>query len=77
MPTATFAIRNAVVATCDKGPSDAGLIPAGAVAADQGRIVWVGPDAALEQSVQLDGAEVIDAAGGLVTPPQGLVTTQR
>jgi imidazolonepropionase len=68
---AALAIRNAAVATCDRGASDAGLMPDGAVAIEDRRICWVGPDAALEGAVDLDGAEVIDAAGGLVTP--GLV----
>jgi imidazolonepropionase len=70
-PRATLAIRNALVATCDHGPSDAGLAPQGAVAIDDRRIAWVGRDRDLGQAVDLEGARVLDAAGGLVTP--GLV----
>ncbi len=70
-PTATLVLRNATVATCDRGCSDAGLVPGGAVAVDDRRVAWVGPDRDLEGAVRLDGARVIDAAGGLVTP--GLV----
>lgn len=70
-PRATLAIRNALVATCDHGPSDAGLVPQGAVAIDDRRIAWVGRDRDLADAVDLDGARELDAAGGLVTP--GLV----
>jgi len=70
-PKATLAIRGATVATCDRGPSDAGLLPGGAVAVDDRRIAWVGPDRDLEDAVDLDGARTLDARGGLVTP--GLV----
>ncbi len=70
-PRATLAVRNAVLATCDRGPSDAGVVPAGAVAIDDRRIAWVGPDRALEAAVDLEGARTLDARGGLVTP--GLV----
>jgi imidazolonepropionase len=43
-----------------------------AVAASEGRIVWVGPDAALEGTVSLaPGSTVLDAAGAAVVP--GLV----
>jgi imidazolonepropionase len=70
-PRATLAIRRALVATCDAGPSDAGLVPDGAVAIDDRLVAWVGPDARLEAAVDLDGAEVVDAGGRLVTP--GLV----
>jgi imidazolonepropionase len=70
-PKATLAIRNALVATCDRGPSDAGLVPAGAVAIDDLRIVWVGRDRDLDGAVELADARVLDARGALVTP--GLV----
>ena len=46
-PRVTLAVRNALVATCDAGPSDAGLVPAGAVAIADRLIAWVGPDAEL------------------------------
>ncbi|MFY3745495.1 imidazolonepropionase [Anaeromyxobacter sp. Red801] len=70
-PAATLVLRNAVVATCDRGPSDAGLLPGAAVAVDGRRIAWVGRDRDLEAEVNAAGAKVIDARGGLVTP--GLV----
>ena len=70
-PRVTLAVRNALVATCDAGPSDAGLVPAGAVAIADRLIAWVGPDAELGSAVDLAGAEVLDAGGRLVTP--GLV----
>ena len=70
-PKATLAVRNAVVATCDRGPSDAGLLPGGAVAVDDRRVAWVGRDRDLEAAVDLEGARILDADGRLVTP--GLV----
>ena len=70
-PKATLAVRNALLATCDRGPSDPGLVPAGAVAVDDRRIAWVGRDRDLEGAVELEDAAVLDARGGLVTP--GLV----
>jgi imidazolonepropionase len=70
-PHATLVLRNATVATCDRGPSDAGLQHAAAIAVEDRRVAWVGPDRDLEDAVQLEGARVIDARGGLVTP--GLV----
>jgi len=70
-PVATLAVRNAVLATCDRGPSEPGLVHAGAVAVEDRRIAWVGEDRDLEAAVDLAGARVIDAGGGLVTP--GLV----
>jgi imidazolonepropionase len=70
-PKATLAVRNAVLATCDRGPSDPGLVPGGAVAVEDRLVAWVGKDEDLEGAVDLDGASVLDARGGLVTP--GLV----
>jgi imidazolonepropionase len=72
LPKATLVIRNAFVATCDRGPSDPGLIPAGAVAVADRQIAWVGPERDLGVArVDVEGATVLDARGGLVTP--GLV----
>jgi imidazolonepropionase len=71
LPHATLVLRNALVATCDAGPSDAGLVPAGAVAIADRQIAWVGPERELEARVDLAGATELDARGGLVTP--GLV----
>jgi imidazolonepropionase len=70
-PKATLVVRNAVLATCDRGPSDAGLLPGGAVAIDDLRTVWVGRDRDLDAAVDVSEARVVDARGGLVTP--GLV----
>ncbi len=70
-PKATLAVRNAVLATCDRGPSDAGLVPGGAVAVEDRRIAWIGRDRDVEAAVDLEGATILDAKGGLVTP--GLV----
>ncbi len=68
---ASLVLRNAVVATCDAGASDPGLIPGAAIAVDDRRVAFVGPERGLEAAVDAEGAQVIDAAGGLVTP--GLV----
>ena len=70
-PRATFAVRDAVLSTCDRGASDPGLVPGGAVAVEDRRIAWVGSDRDLEGAVDLEGATVLDARGALVTP--GLV----
>jgi imidazolonepropionase len=70
-PNATLVLRNATVATCDRGSSDPGLLPGGAVAVEDRRIAWVGPDRDLEDAVDLEHARTVDARGGLVTP--GLV----
>ena len=49
-----------------------GLIPNGAVAAREGRVVWVGPANALEEEVRLvHGGQTVDADGRVVMP--GLV----
>ena len=64
-------LRNALVATCDRGPGDAGVIARGAVAISDGVVSWVGPDRELEAAVETEGAEVVDCGGRLVTP--GLV----
>jgi len=70
-PKATLAVRNGVLATCDRGLGDTGPISGGAVAIDERRIVWVGRDRDLDAAVDLSEARVLDARGGLVTP--GLV----
>jgi imidazolonepropionase len=69
--TASLTIRHALLATCDSGPSDAGLIPDAAIAVDDRLVGWMGPDAEVEQAVDLSQARQVDAAGRLVTP--GLV----
>jgi len=70
-PKATLVVRNAVLATCDRGPSDAGLLPGGALAIEDRRIAWVGRDRDLDAEVDLSEARALDAGGALVTP--GLV----
>lgn len=60
--------RNAQLATLAPDQKGLGLVARGAVACKDGRLVYVGPDAELP-SVQ--GAEVIDCEGRLITP--GLV----
>jgi imidazolonepropionase len=47
---------------------DLGIIRDGAVAAADGRIVWIGPDAQVEREVVSNGATVIDAGGRVVMP---------
>lgn len=62
------------VVTCDPSLGDGplGLIPRGAIAGSQGRVVWVGPERELSDAVELQpGAEELDAGGGAVLP--GLV----
>jgi imidazolonepropionase len=71
LPKATLLVRNALVATCDRGPSDAGLVPGGAVAIADRQVAWVGRDRDLSGAVDSEGATVLDAGGRLVTP--GLV----
>ncbi|BDG06360.1 imidazolonepropionase [Anaeromyxobacter oryzae] len=70
-PNVTLVVRNAVVATCDRGPSDVGLLYGAAVAVADRHVAWIGRDRDVEDAVDLDGARVLDARGGLVTP--GLV----
>src|SRR5437588_556550 len=69
---ADFVLRHAgQLATMQ--PTDAdplGRVTDGALAARQGRVVWIGPDRQLEREVELDGDQV-DAAGACVLP--GLV----
>ena len=50
------------------GAGPLGMIERGAVAARDGRIVWVGPEDALAAQVDLTGAEIIDAGGRAVLP---------
>ena len=72
MTAATVVVRGArQVATMPPERSAAlGLIADGAVAIAEGRIAWVGPDADAGAWIGPD-TEVVDAAGGVVTP--GLV----
>jgi len=68
---ATLVIRHALLATCDQGPSDPGLLRDAAIAVDDRLVGWIGPDAAVEEALDLSQARQIDAGGRLVTP--GLV----
>jgi len=69
---ADFALRHAgQIATMLPMDADPlGRITGGALAARQGRIVWIGADRELEKAVELDGDQ-LDAAGACVMP--GLV----
>lgn len=69
--TIDLVVRNASrLVTCDdtRGEGTLGVIERGALAASDGRIVWVGPERELPAH---GGAREIDAAGGAVLP--GLV----
>ena len=72
MIRADFVVRRAgTLATMEGRPGDPlGCLRHAALAACQGRVVWVGEDAAVESQVELDGDE-LDAAGACVIP--GLV----
>jgi imidazolonepropionase len=50
------------------GAGPLGVIERGAVAARDGRIVWVGPEDTLAAEVDLSGAQVMDAGGCAVLP---------
>jgi len=74
---ADFLIRNtAEVLTCagpaprrGKAQADARPIPRAAIAAHQGRIVFIGFESLLSQEVELaPGATIVDARGGAVVP---------
>jgi len=68
---ATLAFRRALVATCDRGARDAGLLADHAIAVEGRTVAWVGPDAEIEATADLEAARQVDARGRLVTP--GLV----
>lgn len=73
MISANLIVRGAgQLLTCTGSPGgDAALAPiaSGALAAREGTIVWVGPEARLDAEVApLPGAVVVEAAGGLVGP---------
>ena len=72
MIRADFVVRHAgQLATMVEAADDPlGRIPAAALAARDGVVVWLGPDRDLEGAVQLDG-DLLDARGACVTP--GLV----
>ncbi len=59
---------NAHLATMAAGGSAYGAIPEGAIACQDGKIVWVGPQAELPGSPETLGGEVIDLAGRWITP---------
>ncbi|HEX7128055.1 MAG TPA: imidazolonepropionase [Thermodesulfobacteriota bacterium] len=61
--------NTAEVVTLALGRPLPGVIPRGAVACREGRIVWVGPEAFLDESVTLaPGGRRLDARGGVVCP---------
>jgi imidazolonepropionase len=61
----TTILRNARVMTCDPALPGLGLVERAAIAIEDGKIAWVGPDAGSAS------ADVIDVGGALITP--GLV----
>jgi imidazolonepropionase len=67
----TLAVRRATLATCDRGPSDPGLLADHALVAQDGEIRWIGPEREVEGRFDLSGTVQVDARGRLVTP--GLV----
>ncbi|HEY7092637.1 MAG TPA: imidazolonepropionase [Ktedonobacterales bacterium] len=69
--TADWAITNIsrlVTLEPNTGTGPLGVIERGAVAARDGRIVWVGPEDALAAQVDLSGAQIVDADGRSVLP---------
>jgi imidazolonepropionase len=61
-------VSRLVTLEADKGTRPLGVIERGAVAAHDGRIVWVGPEDALASQVDLSGAQIVDAGGRAVLP---------
>jgi imidazolonepropionase len=78
MIRASLVVRDlAQVATLARGPvprigkamAELGIVPDGAVAVDEGRVVWVGPDRRLSGSVRLrPGGRTIGGNGGVAVP---------
>ncbi|PVE53777.1 imidazolonepropionase [Rhizobium rhizogenes] len=60
-------LRNARLATLDPSLDDLGIIEGGAIAAKDGRIVFVGPEAELPSNLIAE-AETIDCEGRWITP---------
>jgi imidazolonepropionase len=61
-------ISRLVTLESSKGAGSLGVIERGAIAARDGRIVWVGPKDALAAQVDLSGAQIVDADGRAVLP---------
>jgi imidazolonepropionase len=61
-------VRRLVTLETGTGTGPLGVIEQGAVAAGDGRIVWVGPEDALAAQVDLSGAAIVDAGGCAVLP---------
>ena len=59
--------RNARIATLDPSRDGLGIIEAGAIAAKEGRIVFVGPESELPSNL-IDQAETVDCEGRWITP---------
>lgn len=64
--TSGYLIRQAQIATMVPGGAAYGLVPDGALAVRDGRIAWIGPDAAIP--TQFANLPVEDAKGALLTP---------
>lgn len=58
-------IQHAQLITCSDNGHEYGLLADGAVACDQGTIIWVGNTS---QATEFDATEVIDAQGQVITP---------
>jgi imidazolonepropionase len=67
----SLAVRRATLATCDRGPSDAGLLADSALVVQDGALAWIGPDGEADARFDLSDTVQIDAGGRLVSP--GLV----
>jgi imidazolonepropionase len=69
-PRAELWVRGAseLVACDGTGEDGLGRIPGGAVAVADGRILAAGPEAELRELVDVGGAEVVEAEGGVVAP---------
>ena len=70
--TATFTDlriwRGATLATCDRDLPGCGVIRNGAVVAEGGRIVWVGPSSDLPADILKQATQVEEMEGRLITP---------
>lgn len=60
--------RGATLATCDRDLAGCGVIGDGAVVAEEGRIIWVGPSGSLPSDLLRRATKVEDVEGRLITP---------
>jgi imidazolonepropionase len=66
--TTTRLFRNARLATMDPARNGLGIVEKGAVAAEDGRIAYAGPEADLPSSLAVTASEIIDCEGRWITP---------